>query len=670
MKMNSELIRIFGCLALASGAAWADALPEGYVALDYVRPQAACTQWLDTGYTPKSTDRIEMTVEYNILVRNCALWCARSSNYYNAIVLMDDGSASSSSGKHSMIVDCCRDSSIGRTTLTPEITTGLRYTYIMDCNAATFVIQTNGVEMLKVTDLAKGACTTAGSTLALFNARVGTTDSLQSLDTYNAYGFRVTGADGTVQVDLVPAFETSSACAGFYDKARAKFLKFDETDLGHVKNPFFRAGNAFQGALPPGYTPVGAVSSSGNAIVRLFDPPAATDTLEAKVRFANVSRTDSACIWCARNNGYTETMTLFYDFGNKRFIVDCGNSTVNQGRIYAPFEIDDETFHTLAEDGAARTFSIDGEKVGAFANVVFERCGGWLSLFAANARSYQEVASFCRNSYWISSFRIIGSDGVEKVNLVPCREDRSGLAGLFDTVNGMNYAALLNGDNVNTLDWESDIKPVPPEYRRAKWVRAPGNQYVDTLYTAARSDRLEIKTRFEKFPTDTTPFWTARYDYTDGLGFMFTLGGASKTFTLINCRSGITPKADFVQLGEDYTFTVDGGTGVFSAMCSTGTWDVVTWTPATTGGGRPLVLFAGCYQDKPASYSKGAYRVYSMTVKSSEFGSTRLKLQPCVRKSDKAVGFYDQIGGHFLPFSSDGAEYELEPLQGLKVFIQ
>ena len=657
---KSNLLRVFGCLALVNGAAWADGLPEGYVALDYVRPHGGCYQSVDTEYAPVGTDRIEMSCDFNLITRNCALWSGRGSNYENAIDLFNDGAGN-------FTVDCGKNSEGGRTMVSYAISTGVAYTFVEDCKAKKFIVLKDGVEDLS-TDINKGLVDDAvcGSSLVLFGARIGTApvDSLQAMDSYNVRSFRILDADGVVKVDMRPAFETSSCRAGFYDLVRNKFLFIDTRVPGTNKNLFFRADDAFGGGLPPGYERVERVASLQDRIVRIFFRPADTDTIEAKVKFNDLDQT--AAIWCSREGYSTDSISLFYVADKESSLtIDCGTSA---DRKTPKVTFDEKTVYTLTEDCNARTFSINGEKLVDLGTQRFGQGGGWLSLFAANqGGTAYTVSSFSNGSYFLYSFSVKDADGNEKLNLVPCRETWSGLVGLYDLVGGSLYAASFGSACANTLETDPEINSLPTEYRRAKWVRAPGEQWVNTLFTPRLGDRIEMKVRFHDFTSGATiPLWASRVNYTDGINcILSTSDGKPTTLALCDGKGkNLDPAPDvaFLRTGVDYTLAQDGSLGRFTVTDRKGTTTVATWSPKfwpDENAAAALTVFAARLNYVATTFSKGSYSVSSVRALTRKGGVLRMDLVPCVKKSDKTVGFYDLISDQFLPFSAAGAEYEL-----------
>ena len=64
---------VLAAIAFSSHAA---TLPVEYIQLEYI--EGTGTQWINTGYTPQSTDTIEEEVEFSSVGSNLAFWCART----------------------------------------------------------------------------------------------------------------------------------------------------------------------------------------------------------------------------------------------------------------------------------------------------------------------------------------------------------------------------------------------------------------------------------------------------------------------------------------------------------------------------------------------------------------------------------------------------------------
>ena len=62
-------------LAAIAFSSHAATLPAEYIQLEYI--EGTGTQWINTGYTPQSTDTIEVEVEFSKVNSNQAFWCAR-----------------------------------------------------------------------------------------------------------------------------------------------------------------------------------------------------------------------------------------------------------------------------------------------------------------------------------------------------------------------------------------------------------------------------------------------------------------------------------------------------------------------------------------------------------------------------------------------------------------
>ena len=654
MKVKSDFVRFVGCVALAQVgcAAGAATLPEGYVALDYVRPHGSCTQWVETNYRPLATDRIEMTLVYDVVARqDCAFWCARSGHEQSLYVL------NNSEGNGSLFVDC-GNGSAGRNTVNYTFQSGVEYTVIQDCNARKFIIRANGAEVVSQDLVNFADFETCGSTLTLFASHTGagTARASHSMDAYRLKAFKVTDKDGNVQVDMTPAYNTATCRAGLYDRARDMFVS---ADAASQKNLFFRAGDAFGGELPPGIRSAKWVTTLSNGtLLRTFIRPDATDTFEAKVSFADLSR--NFALWASRNSDYKDSMTVFYNADGTLY-VDCGDATTGGGRTTVAIpDLDTTTEHLLTVNYNTRKFSLDGVPVADLSTGSFTTGGSWLTIFGSNRGNADY--SGCDGAFRLHSFRILGADGSVKHAFVPCLETASSCGGLYDTVEGSMHIAWRI-ENTNTLDYDLGLDELSDGYTQVDWLRAPGKQWINTGFTPRATDRIEMEVTFDEFK-GSNPLWTARTEYTDGVTcFVSASGGRPTTFSITSKNSTMTPDASFLKTGTTYLFAEDCKNGKFFVDAE----EIQNWTFTDYGSAKGyMTIFAGGYgagstptDATMTAWSLGAYRISSVKV-IGQAGNTRMNLVPCVRDADGKPGFYDLGRDRFLVNSSTSATGDFE----------
>jgi hypothetical protein len=287
---------IFAACACAALALCADAaaLPAGYAPLEYIQGSGA--QWINTGYTPQSTDTIEMEMEFASTGSNQAFWCAR------------------------------KDGSVGTFTFF-WLTGGLRFDYNKAQNAinlATFTASAGTRYKVKA-DGATGNVTindatvftyapaafTVGGPLSVFGSQMNGA-SPGNYGHYRLYYFTVTSG-GTPVVNLVPAERVSDGVCGVYDTVRNNFytnagsgafkgvpvaraLWTNAGGDGVLSNPanwtcIDSGGEAVAGALPDAST---MVVFSGNFAVQI---PTNTTFACSRVVFQDNATLTADCDW-------------------------------------------------------------------------------------------------------------------------------------------------------------------------------------------------------------------------------------------------------------------------------------------------------------------------------------------------------------------------------------
>ena len=208
--MKKMLVVLSAVLAFAAGAG---VLPEGYEQLDYICSTGA--QYLNTGYTPASTDKIEVKVHTFGIKGAQSLFCARGKSGANTftcfIVREGTGNAATSNGMRFRL---------------DYKSTGAYGGLMADQNTDYLVVADGNTAMLTVNGEAAGKGTaatfTAGGPLVLFascNYTSGAVSDLANYATERMHYCKVTDKDGNVKLDLVPCQRTADGALGLYDLA-------------------------------------------------------------------------------------------------------------------------------------------------------------------------------------------------------------------------------------------------------------------------------------------------------------------------------------------------------------------------------------------------------------------------------------------------------------------
>jgi autotransporter-associated beta strand protein len=262
MSVLSVLLRGIGaavCVAAVSGRAGAATLPDGYQPLKYI--EGTGTQWINTGYTPKSTDTIEMELMFTKLGSNQAVWCARKSAGQQQFAFF-------------WLTAGARFDYNGVETQTPTDTfnaaVNTRYTIKADSTTGELLVNDNVLQTYTPSSF------TVGGQLTVFcNLKDG--GGVDNLGHYRLYKFTVTSG-GQPVVNFVPAERSSDGAIGVYDTVRQAFYANggsgafacepveqvvwtnakNDGDIRNAENWTYitSAGETIPGRLPDATTPV------------------------------------------------------------------------------------------------------------------------------------------------------------------------------------------------------------------------------------------------------------------------------------------------------------------------------------------------------------------------------------------------------------------------------
>ena len=301
MRLGSALLGMIaaaGAFAVLAPSTHAATLPSEYKALLYI--EGTGTQYINTGYTPQSTDTIEEEVEFSSTGSNQAFWCARKDGAVDTFTFFwltsglrfDYNTA---------------QSAIPLATFTAAV--GTRYRVKADGETGSVTINDNVVYTYTP------ASFTVGGPLSVLASQMNGA-SLGNYGYYRLYSFTVTSG-GTPVVNLVPAERVADGVLGVYDTVRGTFytnagsgaflrptpraLWTNAGGDGDVSNPANWSytdadGNTVAGALPDENTPL---VFSGKFAVQI---PAETPVACSGVEFANNATLTASCDWRGLGN--------------------------------------------------------------------------------------------------------------------------------------------------------------------------------------------------------------------------------------------------------------------------------------------------------------------------------------------------------------------------------
>ena len=243
-------------------------------------------------------------------------------------------------------------------------------------------------------------------------------------------------------------------------------------------------------ALPSGYQRLEYIAADGNAKkgawIQTSVVPNGADTIEMRMRFTNVARSEA--FWCAREGTTSATFTFFWLTTYARFDYGTGTTAQTQNSVpAATFTAKTGQDYTVVADGARGRLLVNGARILSYTPDGSLEAGGPLSVFGSQTKG---TASTMNNggAYRMYSFRVTDTNGVAKCDLVPAKRLSDGKAGAYDLVSGAFYGsqsatAFTAGPEVNDYTWIGGAEGNLGD--AANWSPAPSG-----AFTAA--DRLFV----------------------------------------------------------------------------------------------------------------------------------------------------------------------------------
>ena len=388
---------------------------SGYELLEYVQTPASNTGYIDTGYTPNCTDRVETKVSVGSTSGNEMVFSSRKAA---------SGTASSchlsclKNGSKFRFDRCGKTGHANSGTITADTP----YEIIADFGDLRYLV--NGGSPLSAT--AETQTFTTDKNIILFATG---NDYTLPASLCKMYYFRVFDKDGNLQVNMLPA--RKGGTAGFFDTVRKRFFTLSSGVLA-------AGGNISYEVLSYVKTP-----DDNNSDVNNVDTgykPLLTDRVETKIRLGAVSSTQG--IFTARETTAKNTFSCIFEAvsAGKRLRFDHNTSSPY---IYHRAEgADSDTAYTTGEDyeimmdGSTCAFSVNGEvssttltanpaAASATPGITFR-----LFTIATKGSGTSSYAKGCRMYY----FRVTDTNGYQRLNLIPARRTSDGKVGFYDTV--------------------------------------------------------------------------------------------------------------------------------------------------------------------------------------------------------------------------------------------
>jgi hypothetical protein len=600
----------------------------GYEELEYI--QSTGTQYIDTGYIPKTT---------NCIVELDMAWTGTTASDFESFVgFMATGTTPRNGihkytsyymfGANNTIVSSTAPVSNQRVIIRADFTSGNQKLIINNTQIAS----------------ATNTYSFSGNTLSMyiFNRNYNGPNNYSKMRLYKCRIY-----EGSTLVSyLIPCRRLSDSKVGVFDEVSKKFLTnkgTGEFTVGSVK--------VYEN-LPDEYQKLEYIestgnSSSGNQRIKLDIQPTSKYKIEST--FAMTKTTITSCLWCARGNSTgVNSTTAFYiansglrcDYGASAAMTSIGSVTVN-------------TIHTLTMD--SNVWYLDGVRKTSMTAANFT-AGSKIQLFASHYNG-QDTNLGNYGAYKLYSFRVWNEDGTLVGDFVPCYRKSDNIRGLYDIISKEFYTNAMSGvfnkgDEIEPYTAGNTLKAkhckarhriLPIEYQQTTFLRnANGAQFIDSDYTPNYNEGgFDIEIGFE--PSSASRRYALMATYNKGNAQLSLELNTSNKFRLwmntgnldrTSSNNYVANALNIVKVKYlDHEWSID-----LNGTITSGTYSTTPGTPDYT-----------CYffLDRAKRTSTFPYpiKIYYIKIKSGE--KLIANYLPCYRKSDNEPGMYDTVGKKF-----------------------
>lgn len=371
-----------------------DVLPPGYVRLDYIESTSGYSQYIDTGYTPKTSTRIELYGQYTERLDSAQ---GIPANYRSAF-----GSGAGSQGFYFGVAN-----------------ENLYSTVVGDLNYHKFFIDfTNWTYGFDNNIYNKTSATyTPTATFWVF-CRYGGTSGTNKVN-FKCYNLKFY-ENGTLVHNYLPCYRCSDGEEGLYDTVAKQFFNNQGTGKfvrGNVINNIKPVYNYLRRSLPVGYVELEYLESTGTQWIDTGVNGDSTSYITYKFQYTSLS-TDYNRVFGSRKN----TQSLL----NMRSSTATGGSFFLEwgGGNYTGPSIDTNV-HEVILDGPNNQYKFDGALKSSGFNISDNNTYN-LYIFGTNNGGSNGSKRF----YWYKHYK----SGALIRNYIPCYRYSDGVEGLYDTV--------------------------------------------------------------------------------------------------------------------------------------------------------------------------------------------------------------------------------------------
>ena len=402
--------------ALASTAlATTNDIAVGYAGLTYLETDGR--QYVSlSDYSLASTDRVEMCVRFlspapteQFLFGSRAAALSRAFNLYvNKLAFRIDYDNT--------------QPWFGQTLNTTD-----DYTIVMDGGNHSFYVLSDGVYI-------KPAVAMTNTTFEAVNPfSLFTVNSSTLCAKVRFYWFRAYGSDGSLKCNVVPAYDKNAGVIGVYDLVSGNFYGNRGTGA------FTAKGEARIVNSVKGYSRLSYLDTDGASYASLADyTPAENDRVEMDVRFL---ATKNQFLFGSRQATLNRAFNLYLNNNNPR--IDYSNKQPSFGQ--ALNTTDD---YVIVMDGKNLSFTVNYPGGLAVKTVAISGASSFTPvspfyLFTVNTAGAAN-ANYAKVRFY--RFKVYGSDGTLKSDVVPAKRASDGAIGVYDRAAKAFYTKSGNGN--------------------------------------------------------------------------------------------------------------------------------------------------------------------------------------------------------------------------------
>ena len=406
-----------------------------------------------------------------------------------------------------------------------------------------------------------------------------------------------------------------------------------------------------------GYSDLAFLDTSGSQRILTDFKPQDSDVVYMGVKFHSGSAA-TQMLWCDRVNTKNTARTFTGLRYSKKFRFDRNSSSSMTGTQHAA---NDNVYYDIVANYSTGVCTVNGETAGTMSDTDSYEPPTNLVLFASFSINNGKMESWNYYADLQFYYLIVRRAGDVVAHFVPVIRQSDGMIGVYDRVKGKFYknensSLFTVGSTKITNSATGDPAElrlnVAPTYQELEYIQPKGSEFIQTDYTPAWNDRVEMKFNFTTVGQNQFLFCSRTTSGTY-FGTVLVLNGTD-TVTYRYFRFDHGSKQGSFKTYEaltntDYVIVADGANRSLSVNGETlGTVSSSSFTPQV-----PFQLFATSYNSggNTNNFAKGKcyyFKVYDNA------NTLKVDMVPA-RSCDNRYGMYDRVGGKFYPSASKTA---------------